>query len=150
VERVRVQLHPRVVEPDVVRHRAEDLAPHGLAVDGAAEARVVEEDGPGEVALQAELQLREEGEKREGGVEVDVVGVVHVVLHPFHVQELPHVLVAAAWERSVADAMALTMPSTALPPPVGASSKNGRDEAKPAFFGGCPSVAYISLSVANS
>jgi len=58
---------------------------------------------------------------------------------------------AAAWERSVADAMALTMLSTALPPPVGASSKNGLDEAKPAaFFGGCPSVAYISLSVANS
>jgi len=46
--------------------------------------------------------------------------------------------------------MALTMLSTALPPPVGASSKNGRDEAKPAFFGGCPSFAYISLPVANS
>jgi len=41
--------------------------------------------------------------------------------------------------------MALTMPSTALPPPVGASSKNGRDEAKPAFFGGCPSVVSLTF-----
>ena len=52
---------------------------------------------------------------------------------------------AATWERSVADAMALTMPSTALPPPVGASSKNGLDEAKPAFFGGCPSVVSLTF-----
>jgi len=39
--------------------------------------------------------------------------------------------------------MALTMPSTALPQPVGASSKNGLDEAKPAFFGG---AARLSLT----
>ena len=65
-------------------------------IERAHGARVVVEDGPGEVALEAQLELREEGEQREGGVEVDVVGVPHVVLHRLQVQELPHVLLAVA------------------------------------------------------
>lgn len=76
-----------------------NLARHGGAVKGAAEAGVVEEDAADEVALEVELELGEEGEEGEGGVEVDVVGVPHVVLHPLQVQHLPHVLLAVAQQR---------------------------------------------------
>ncbi|KAF0900397.1 hypothetical protein E2562_031588 [Oryza meyeriana var. granulata] len=75
------------------------LARHGGAVEGVTEARVVEEDGADEVTLEVELQLQEEGEEREGGVEVDVVGVSWVVLHPLQVHHLPHVLLTVAQQR---------------------------------------------------
>lgn len=66
-----------------------NLARHGGAVKGAAEAGVVEEDAADEVALEVELELGEEGEEGEGGVEVDVVGVPHVVLHPSRYSTCP-------------------------------------------------------------